>query len=407
VVAQARTWVAVAELAVGLHLLHVAATSDLPPTGRLLFAAFVVGITGGAIALAVRGSRAGRASGMLIVGLLGTMSGAAVGVTHAVATGVSVAAVLGLAALAAGLVLLVGGAVALVRRLPGWWRLLAVPVALLVVQFVLLTVPMAVYATHVPVEPFTASPPPGTTFVLVEAADGVDLAAWYTPATNGAAVVLRHGSGAGSSRASTATHAAVLASRGYGVLAMDARGHGESAGRPMDWGWYGDADVAAGLTWLAARPEVDAHRLGGVGLSMGGEELLGAAGSDERLRAVVGEGVTGRSAADRDLLGHRGLVGAIDRLTAAITFGAADLMTRATRPTPLGTAVAAMGDTRVLLVTGDDPQEATVAHTLRERAAPGVVTIWELPETPHTGALARHADEWETRVIGFFDDALR
>jgi uncharacterized protein len=401
-----RAWVAVAELAVGLHLLQVAATSDLPPAGRLLFAALVAAITAGGVALAVRGRGVGRAVGMVVAGLLGTTSGAAVGVMHTIATGGSVAAVLGLAALAAGAALLVGGAITLVRLLPGWWRLLAVPVVLVLVQFVLLTLPMALYATHVSVEPFAASPPVGTTRVEVTTADGVELAAWYTPSTNGAAVVLRHGSGSNSSKASTATHAAVLAGHGYGVLAMDARGHGESGGRPMDWGWYGDADIAAGLAWLAARPEVDAGRLGGVGLSMGAEELLGAAGSDERLRAVIGEGVTGRSAADRDLLGHSGFVDVVDRLTAGITFGAADLMSRAAVPTPLARAVAEPHG-RVMLVTGEDPQEATVARALRQQAAPGAVTVWELPDTPHTGALDRHADEWESRVIGFLDDALR
>jgi uncharacterized protein len=396
-----------AALLVGLHLLHVAGTADLPLPGRLLFAALVAAIAGGACALAVLGGQAAASIGALVLGLLGTMSGAAVGVPSAVATGVSVAAIIGLGALLAGFALLAMGTVGAVRLLPGWRRLLAVPVGLVVVQFVLLTLPLALYATHVPVEPFTAPVPAGVVPVSIESADGVVLAAWYTPSTNGAAVVLRHGSGAGSSKASTSAHAAVLARHGYGVLAMDARGHGQSGGRAMDWGWYGDADIAAGLTWLAARPEVDPDRLGGVGLSMGGEELLGAAGSDERLRAVVAEGATGRVAADRELLGHTGLVGAVDPLTAAITCGAADLMTRASSPTPLGSAVASMIGRRGLLVTGDDRQEPTVARALRERAAPGAVTVWELPDTPHAAALTRHGEGWEVRVVGFLDETLR
>jgi uncharacterized protein len=402
-----RPWVLVAELLVGLHLLHVAATTDLSLAGRLVFAALLAALVGGACALAIRGSRAAAAVGMLVVGLAGTMSGAAVGVMHATATGLSVASLLGLMALLAGLALLVAGSVGVIRGLPGWWRLLALPGLVVVAQFVLLTLPMALYATHVPHASFTARVPAGAELVRFPSVDGVVLAAWYTPSTNGAAVVLRHGSGAGSSKTSTTAQAAVLARHGYGVLAMDARGHGQSGGRAMDWGWYGDADVAAAAAWLAARPEVDPERLAGVGLSMGGEELLGAAGSDERLRVVVAEGVTGRGAADRELLGQTGLVGAVDRLTAAITFGAADLMTRASSPTPLGAAVASMAGRRVLLLAGADPQEPTVADALRERARPGVVTVWELPDTPHTAALARHGAAWEARVIGFLDEALR
>jgi uncharacterized protein len=405
--ARGRTALVAAELLIGLHLLQVAATSDLSAPGRLVFAALVVATMAAVLALSTGASRGRRALGMLVAGSLGTMSGAAVGAMHALATGFSLTAVLGVAALVAGLALLVTGVLAAVRVLPGWWRLLALPIAVVVLQLVVLTVPFALYVTHVPIEPFAAPVPEGAVPVRIETTDGASLAAWYTPSENGAAVVLRHGSGAGSSKASTVDHAAVLVRHGYGVLAMDARGHGESGGRPMDWGWYGEPDVAAGVGWLTERSEVEADRIGGVGLSMGGEELLGAAGADPRLRAVVAEGATGRTAADRDLLGQRGYVRVVDQLTAAATFGATDLLTRASSPTPLADGVDALSDDRrALLITGEDPTEATVAHALRDVAGPDVVTVWEVADAPHTAALTRHASDWEERVIGFLDAAL-
>ena len=110
--------------------------------------------------------------------------------------------------------------------------------------------------------------------VTFTSADGVRLSAWYVPSRNGAAVVLRHG--ATSTRSDALDEAVVLAGHGYGVLATDARGHGDSGGAAMDWGWYGDLDTAAAVTYLSQRPEVDADRIGVVGLSMGGEEALGA-----------------------------------------------------------------------------------------------------------------------------------
>jgi uncharacterized protein len=400
-----RGLVVAGEVVVGLHLLQVAATSDLSVTGRLAFAAVVVALVGSALALSL-GRGGPRALGILVAGLLGTLSGAAIGIMHAIATGFSMTALLGVAALAVGLVLLVVGVAAAIRVLPGWWRLLAVPAAVVVVQLVVLTLPFALYVTHVPIEPTTATPPEGTELVRLDTADGTELAAWYTPSTNGAAVLLRHGSGAGSSKASTGDHAAVLARHGYGVLAMDARGHGQSGGQPMDWGWYGELDVAAGVAWLAGRAEVDPERIGGVGLSMGGEELLGAAGGERRLRAVVGEGVTGRTAADRGLLGFTGYARVVDEVTSAITFGTADVMTRAGPATPLREAVEAMTTQRVLLVTGEEPQEATAGRHLREAAAPGVVTLWELPDTAHTAALARDPAAWEARVLDFLDRTL-
>ena len=119
-------------------------------------------------------------------------------------------------------------------------------------------------------------------------ADGVRLSAWHVPSANGAAVVLRHG--ATSTRSNTLDEMVVLARHGYGVLATDARGHGRSGGVAMDWGWFGDLDSAATVTYLSRRPDVDAHRIAVAGLSLGGEEALGAAAADPRIRAVIAEG---------------------------------------------------------------------------------------------------------------------
>src|SRR5690606_361580 len=74
---------------------------------------------------------------------------------------------------------------------------------------------------------------------------------WFAPALGGAAVVLLPG--AGSSRDAVVDHLAVLHEGGFAVLALDPRGHGRSTGRGMDWGWYGEADIAAAVTYLAGR----------------------------------------------------------------------------------------------------------------------------------------------------------
>ena len=131
----------------------------------------------------------------------------------------------------------------------------------------------------------------------------MSLAGWYVPSANGAAVVLLHG--AGSTRSDVLPQAAVLARAGFGVLLVDARGHGGSGGRAMDFGWHGDADIAAATDYLAARPDVDADRIGAVGMSMGGEEAIGATATNRLLRAVVAEGATARTAADEAWLSDR------------------------------------------------------------------------------------------------------
>ena len=140
--------------------------------------------------------------------------------------------------------------------------------------------------------------------------DGVEIAAWYIPATDGKTVILRHGSGETAS--SVLPHAAVLARHGFGVLLADARGHGSSAGEAMDFGWYGDKDISAALDYLSTRPEVDIEKVAVVGMSMGGEEAIGAIGSDRRIAAVIAEGATARTDLDkgwlREVYGARGWI---------------------------------------------------------------------------------------------------
>ena len=58
----------------------------------------------------------------------------------------------------------------------------------------------------------------------------------------------------------------------------------------MDLGWWGEVDVPAAVTFLAAREEIDDARIGVVGLSMGGEQAIGALAVDPRIRVVVAEG---------------------------------------------------------------------------------------------------------------------
>jgi uncharacterized protein len=53
----------------------------------------------------------------------------------------------------------------------------------------------------------------------------------------------------------------VLARHGYGVLLFDARGHGRSEGRAMDFGWFGDLDVSAAVSFLVARAVRSARAL--------------------------------------------------------------------------------------------------------------------------------------------------
>ncbi|WP_447925071.1 alpha/beta hydrolase [Georgenia muralis] len=316
-----------------------------------------------------------------------------------------VGAVLALSVAVVGVVLVVAGTLALVRVSRGWLR---VPVALVAAAASLLGVYLLTTPVIASVPPRsaaeTAAPPAGAEEVFFRTADGVRLAAWYVPSGTGAAVVLMHGSG--SSRAAVVDHAEVLAGAGYGVLAVDARGHGESSGRGMRWGWFGDADVGAAVTYLTGRDDVDPARIAAVGLSMGGEEVIGAAAGDERIRAVVAEGVTGRSAADLGWLSEGyGWRGSLQEALEVVRTAAADLLSPADPPPPLRDAVAETAPRPVLLVVaGTVEEEALAAADLADH---GVVTVWTVDGADHMGGLGADPDGWTTTVVGFLDANTR
>jgi dienelactone hydrolase len=304
--------------------------------------------------------------------------------------------------------LIIGGTVVAVRGL--WWlRRLAASVAVLfATALVLVVVGPAVAATNVPRPEIGATPSAvGLEYedVVLETSDDVTLAAWYVRSSNRAAVVLLHG--AGSTRSNALDEAAVLARFGFGVLLVDVRGHGESGGRAMDFGWHGDADIAAATAYLASRADVDSQRIGVVGMSMGGEQALGASGSNRLIRAVVAEGATARSAADErwlsDVYGVRGQIQEqLERVQDWVT----DALTSARVPASMRSAVAASADTRYLLITAGNVADERHAAAFIASAAPDRVQTWDVARASHTAGLTTAPDEWATRVTGFLSHAL-
>jgi uncharacterized protein len=380
---------------------------DGSPVWRIARTAVVAAMTVMAVWYASRAGRPGRGAVALVAGIAGTVSGAGVASAHLAKAGLDPAAGLALAVLAAGLVLLVAGAAALVRATPGWWRLLAVPAVLAVLWFVLLPLTVAVNATNRPPGPLGSATPAGHGLsyrtVTFRTADGARLSAWYVPSRNGAAVVLLPGAGA--TRSSVLGQAAVLARHGYGALLVDTRGHGTSGGHAMDFGWHGGTDIAAALSFLGHQPGIRAGKIALLGLSMGGEQAIAAMGSSPHARAVVAEGVTGMQLADHGWLPH-GIDGALTRGEEWVMYTTAGLLSGAPRPMPLRAAIQAGAPRPVLIIAGGAVPDEPVAARWFQAAAPATVRVWAVPRAGHTAALATQPRAWEAHVIGFLDAAL-
>ena len=195
----------------------------------------------------------------------------------------------------------------------------------------------------------------------------------------------------------------MLARHGYGVLLFDRRGEGDSEGDPNLFGWQGERDIHAAVAFLQRRPDVNPHRIGGIGLSVGGEMMIEAAAESAGLKAIVAEGASSRSV--RDEIANPGgdwqeLIG-----TAVVTAATA-LFSNHLPPASLKSLVPKIAPRAVFFVYGErgQPAESLSTKSSTQRPAPES----ELGDTrlEHIGGIDAQPREYERRVIAFFDEAL-
>jgi pimeloyl-ACP methyl ester carboxylesterase len=347
---------------------------------------------------------------LILCGTIGVIAGIVFGLRFLQIEGINWRSIGGLLELISGLILLAAGFKRLLSGVHLIWKLVTIPLVLIVLLFLGLNMVPAVLAVNVPRIPAGREMPADYGLKAVQvrfaASDGVDLFAWYIPSSNGANIVLRHGSG--STGASVLNQAAVLARHGYGVLVTDARGHGNSRGRAMDFGWYGELDIDAAVTFLARQPALDVRRIALVGLSMGGEEAIGAAGQDSKIAAVVAEGATGRTCTDKSWMSEKfGFRGRVQSGLEYLEYGLAGFLSRVPQPKSLAESAHLFEPRPILLITAGKVEDELAAAGNIQKGSPSNVTIWNIPEAGHTQGLMVRPAEWENRVTAFLDAALR
>jgi hypothetical protein len=341
--------------------------------------------------------------GTRLRGLIALFAGAL-----AITGGVADRSFTAVAAALAGAGLIAVGVVTLrrARRTTGplWARSLrGLGVAAAVLAFtVLVVVPIgiALVATHRARAP-VATADLGRPYrnVAFRTSDGLRLRAWYVPSRNGAAVIAFPG------RAQPVRHARMLVRHGYGVLLLDRRGEGASEGDPNAFGWSGEQDLRAAIEFLWRQPEVDPDRIGGLGLSVGGELLLQTAAHTGALRAVVSEGAGQRSLAehlDNPEVGRvqRWISGMVAQ-TAAVA-----VLSNSAPPDDLADLMPRIAPTPTLLIQATHGNVDEVLNEVYEARGGPSSERWPVAEGGHTDALAALPAEYERRVIGFFDRAL-
>ena len=298
--------------------------------------------------------------------------------------------------LPAGLLLLGLGAVTLwrTRRTEGslWWRYprrALIAVAAVVPAVMVVAMGLGYGTTHIG----RAVVPPDRLGVAHEnvkftTADGLKLKGWYIPSKNGAAVIAFPG------RKGPQHKARMLARHGYGVLLFDRRGEGKSEGEPNSWGWGGEDDIKAAIAYLQSRPDVDPDRIGGIGLSVGGEMMIEAAAETKELAAIVSDGAGARST--REDMDHDD--GALSKWTLGLAMSGAKTVAVAVSSNQAPPAnlkdLAAKVEQPMLLIAAPNAPTGEKLNRGYAKAAGDSATLWEIPEARHMGGQAARPQEY-------------
>jgi uncharacterized protein len=231
--------------------------------------------------------------------------------------------------------------------------------------------------------------------------NGKDLRGYFAPSRNGAAIVLAHGSNG--ERSDLQPEAKLLSEAGFGVLAFDFPGHGESEGEVVEWSGKERSALKRAVDWLQTQPGVDPRRLGVFGFSMGGYIALQTASEDPRLRAVAA------ASSPNDPLQHLDWeyrrFGFLSRWPALLALRASGMDTESLIPQQV---IGRIAPRPVLLVSGGEDQ--LVPRWMTERlyaAAREPKQLLVVKGAGHGGFVQAEPERYARELVAFFDVLLR
>lgn len=239
----------------------------------------------------------------------------------------------------------------------------------------------------------------GTEDVTYLSHDGLTLRAWYLPPQDGVVVILLPGLGGG--RDGMLREGAILARYGYGLLMTELRSCAHPSGQTT-LGYRESLDLQEAVSWVRGQPDVGS--VGVLGYSLGGVTAILGAARDERIEAVAAEGGFYDLAADiTDEVGNPRLW-ETPLHQAILLFFWHETGVRADAISPIS-VVGRISPRPLLLIYGDLEAEKTRPH--EQLAAAGEPKdLWIVQDCGHGQYLSKAPEEWERRVVAFFDGAF-
>ena len=233
----------------------------------------------------------------------------------------------------------------------------------------------------------------------------VAIAALFFPGARHAAIVLSHGYG--DNQAQMLPFAEFLHRAGYSVFTYDMRNRGRSGGEAVTLGALESLDLVSAVDYLSTRADVDSGKIGALGLSLGGATTLLAAANDPRIKAIVDDsGFSDASSVIENSFEHFiGLpVFPFAPITTAIAGWRIGIDVKRIRPVDV---VARIAPRPLLIIHCMGDTVVPPVHSERNFMAAGEPKfIWRIPAGGHADGHKVARQEYERRVIEFFDWSL-
>ena len=241
--------------------------------------------------------------------------------------------------------------------------------------------------------------------VTVTNPDGMKLAGWFIPSENGAVIIMQHGYK--STRSELLNEAEMMHLHGYGVLLTSIRAHDYSEGELITLGVYEVQDMEAWYQYLLTRDDIDPEKIGILGNSYGGMLSIQFASQNQNIKAVVANSAFS-SMKDTVATSVKHFTGLPEFPFVPLIVFWAEQSTGikmeeidATKWIPL------ISPRPVFLMQGGaDTVVSPNSGQLLYDAAGEPRELWFDPELGHVEFDTERSEEYEMRVVAFFDQYL-
>jgi fermentation-respiration switch protein FrsA (DUF1100 family) len=244
--------------------------------------------------------------------------------------------------------------------------------------------------------------------VTIPSFDQTRLFGWWMGAGRKAAtVVVLHG--VKKNRTDVLRAALVLRRAGFNVLVFDGRGHGDSEGRYVTYGFYERRDVESAIEWLIKEKRIDGRRVGLAGESMGAAIALQVAAHNPKINAVWADSpfASLRRITEEFVKRVTRLPGAVLNPVLWTSIQVASYRGKFDVHSVDPLALASKITCPVYLVHGTADQLIATAHSENiYEALGGEKEIWFVKGARHARSIRHSKREYSDRLTAFFNEKL-